>query len=223
MERAFLAIVFAYLLGSVPFAYIVTKWRTGLNIRYVGEGNVGARNVYHVVGAGWGMLVGVLDIGKGYAAYMVAQRLEAPYWAVLMAGFAVVLGHGFPIFLRGQGGKGVAVSIAFLLGLSSLSTLAGLGAFALAHLLLRDFNRSVTFGVAAIILMPPLFGRSPWLVIYALSLFLMLALKKAIDLPHQRRIWAQNPWRDGAKPGWHSEPSATKPPEVAETSSPIQQ
>jgi len=223
VEWAFLAIVFAYLLGSVPFAHIVTKWRTGLNIRYVGEGNVGARNVFHVVGPGWGLLVGVLDLGKGYAAYVVSQGLAAPYWAVLAAGFAVALGHGFPIFLRGQGGKGVAVSIAFLLGLTPFSTLAGLGVFGLAHLFLRDFNRSVNVGVAAIILMPPFFGRSPWLVVYTLSLFLMLAVKKAIDLPHERRVWAQNPWRDGGKPGFHSEPSATKTVEAAETTSAIQQ
>ena len=223
MERALLAIVSAYLLGSIPFAYIVTRWRTGLNIRHVGEGNVGARNVYHVVGARWGTLVGVLDLGKGYAAYLVSQRLGAPYWAVLAAGFAVVLGHGFPIFLRGQGGKGVAVSIAFLLGLSPFSTLAGLGVFVLAHLLLRDFNRSVNVGVAAIILLPSLFERSPWLVVYALSLFLMLAVKKTIDLPHERRVWAQNPWRDGAKPGWHSESSTLKMPETTETTFPIQQ
>jgi len=219
VERAVLALVSAYLLGSIPFAYIVTKWRTGLDIRYVGEGNVGGRNVYHVVGLGWGALVGALDLGKGYTVYAVSRRLEAPYWAVLAAGFAVALGHGFPIFLGWRGGKGVSVCIAFLLGLAPLATLAGLGVFALAHLFLRDFNRSVNVGVAAIILMPAFIGPSPWLVVYALSLFLMLAVKKAIDLPHERRVWAENPWQDGALPGWHSKPPTTNPPEAPETTS----
>ena len=223
MERAFLAMVFAYLLGSVPFAYIVTRWRTGHDIRYLGDGNGGARNVYHMVGPGSGILVGVLDLGKGYAAYVVSQRLEAPYWAVLAAGFAVVLGHGFPIFLRGQGGKGVAVSMAFLLGLMPLSTLVGVGLLGLVNLLLREFNKGLAVAVAAMVLLSPLFGYGVWLALYALTLFVALWGKKTLDLPRERIIWAQNPWRDGAKPDWYPGSSHTQGPDAAESSSAIQQ
>ena len=200
----------AYLLGSVPFAYIVTRWLTGLDIREVGEGNVGARNVWHVVGPAWGALVAALDAFKGYLALEVAEKLGAPEGTLLGAGFALVLGHGFPIFLRGRGGKGVAVTIGFLLGLLPASTLAGLALFGLAHLVLRDFNRSVNIGVAAIILLPLAFGQPPWMVLYVLSLFLWMGVKKILDLPHEREVWARSGWEGDAKPGWYRPQSEDK-------------
>ena len=222
MERAFLAMVSAYLIGSVPFSYLVTRWRTGLDIRYLGDGNVGGRNVLHMVGARWGVLAGVLDVGKGYVVYCLSQWLGCPYWAVLVAGFMVVLGHGFPIFLRGQGGKGVAVSIGFLLGLMPLSTLVGMGLLGLANLLLREFNMSLAVGVAVMILLAPFFGYGVWLALYVLMLFLALSGKKAIDLPRERIIWAQNPWPDGAKPDWYPGSSGARVPDATESTLPIQ-
>ncbi len=196
-------LVMAYLLGSIPFAYIVTRWRAGLDIREVGEGNVGARNVWHVVGPGWGALVAALDAFKGYLALEVAEKLGASEGTLLWVGFALLLGHGFPIFLQGRGGKGVAVTIGFLLGLLPISTLVGLTFFGLAHLLLRDFNRSVNVGVAAIIFLPLAFGQSPWTVLYVLSLFLWMGVKKILDLPHEREVWARSGWKGDAKPGWY--------------------
>lgn len=200
----------AYLLGSIPFAYIVTRQLIGLDIREVGEGNVGARNVWHVVGPAWGTLVGALDVSKGFLAFQVAEYLGASEGVLLVAGFALVLGHGFPIFLRGKGGKGVAVIIGFLLGLLPASTLAGLVIFGLAHLALRDFNRSVNIGVAAIILLPLAFGQPPWIALYILSLFLWMGVKKILDLPHERKVWARSGWKGGAKPGWYRPPSEDK-------------
>jgi glycerol-3-phosphate acyltransferase PlsY len=223
MERAFLAIFSAYLLGSVPFAYLITRWRTGLDIRYLGDGNVGARNVLHTVGTRWGILVGVLDLGKGFAVYSLVQWLASPHWAVLLAGFAAVLGHGFPIFLRGQGGKGVATTLGFLLGLMPWATLLGMGLLVLINLLLREFNISLAVGVAAMILLGPLFGYGVWSSLYALTLFLALWGKKAIDLPRERMIWAQNPWQDGAKPDWYPGASTAQETDKKEYSSSLQQ
>lgn len=216
MGRISLAIVSAYMLGSIPFAYLITKWRTGQDIRYLGDGNVGARNVIHVVGAHWGILVGVLDLAKGYVAYSVSQYLFCPRWAVLVAGFAAVLGHGFPISLRGRGGKGVAASVGFLLGLMPRSTLLGLGLLCLVNLLLREFNVSLSLAVAAIILSSPLFGYGVWLSLYVLMLFLALWLKKAIDLPRERVVWAQNPWPDGASPDWYPGRSRSQQPDESQ-------
>ncbi|MDP2952327.1 MAG: hypothetical protein Q8O76_03310, partial [Chloroflexota bacterium] len=92
--------------------------------------------------------------------------------------------------------------------LTPLSTLAGVGVWVLAQLALRDFNRSVNLGVAAIIFLPVLFGGGLSLTLYALALFLALGAKKILDLPHERRIWAASPWRDGATPGWYREKGA---------------
>jgi len=200
------ALLAAYLLGAIPFSYIIARWRTGLNIRQVGEGNVGARNVAHVVGMKWGMLAAILDGLKGLAAYLLARALNVPLPVLLLCGFAAVVGHDFSIFLHWQGGKGVAVSLGFLLGLLPHSTLAGVGVFGLAHLLMRDFNRSVVVGIAAVIFLPLALGYGPWMTAYTLALFLSLAVKKIIDLPHERQVWAEHGWEGTmARPGWYRE------------------
>jgi len=119
------SVLIAYLLGAIPFSYLIARWRAGIDIRERGEGNVGARNVYHVVGPVWGVLAGLLDTGKGLAAYLVADRLAFSPTAVLLCGFAAPLGHNFSLFLRFRGGKGVATTMGFLLGFLPFSTLSG--------------------------------------------------------------------------------------------------
>jgi glycerol-3-phosphate acyltransferase PlsY len=207
-----IVLLVAYLLGAIPFSYIITRWRTGLNIRQVGEGNVGGRNVAHVVGMKWGALAAILDALKGLAAYLLARALDVPPLVLLLCGFAAMIGHDFSIFLHWQGGKGVAVSLGFLLGLLPYSTLVGLGVLGVAHLLMRDFNRSVVVGIAAVIFLPLAFGYGPWMTAYALILFVSLSVKKAIDLPHERRVWAEHGWQGTtARPGWYKEENEDRP------------
>src|SRR5215472_19333646 len=118
-------VVFAYLLGSIPFSQILASWRTGLNLHEVGEGNVGSRNVWHVAGPSWGLLAALLDCLKGYAVYTLSGAF-VPQPGMLLAGIAVLLGHQFPIFLRGRGGKGLATALGVLLALSPVSSLCAL-------------------------------------------------------------------------------------------------
>jgi glycerol-3-phosphate acyltransferase PlsY len=203
--RSILAVVVAYFVGSLPFAYVIGRWRGGVDIRYVGEGSVGSRNVVHVIGPGWGAVVGILDVVKGCLAFLLARQVGAPLWGVLASGFAVTLGHGFPVFLRGRGGKGVSVSAAYVLALAPYSFLVGAVAFGLSHLVLRDFNKTVVVGVVAMVFSPPLLGYGWWVAPYALGLFLLVAAKKAIDRPHEQRVWAERPWLSGDRPGFHVE------------------
>ena len=197
------AVVLAYLLGSVPFSHLIARWRAGLDIRQVGEGNVGARNVWHVVGPAWGVLAAVLDIGKGLGAVVLGRLLGASEVGALLVGPAVILGHAFPLFLRFRGGKGVATLVGVLLAWAPWSTLAGLAVFGVAQFFLRDFNRSVVFGFLAAILLPPAFGY-PWtLGLYALVLSCLLAVKKWLDLAHERQVWARAGWKGEARPGWY--------------------
>jgi len=205
MTRDILACLIAYLLGSLPFAYLVTKCRTGLDIREIGEGNAGARNVWHVVGPGWGALVAVLDVGKGLLAYRVSRYLGVCQAALLLSGFAVVLGHGFPLLRWKRGGKGVAASMGFLLGLLPRSTSLGALAFVLTYLWRRDFNRAIIVACAAIILLPLAFGEPPLMSAYVLALMLTMAVKKVVDMPHERQVWAHSGWTNGATPGFHGE------------------
>jgi glycerol-3-phosphate acyltransferase PlsY len=109
-------LVFAYLLGGVPFGYLLVKWRTGSDVRSSGSGNIGATNVLRTSGRGLGVATLLLDIAKGFIAVWLMGRYTAhdPLWMSLAA-LAVMGGHAFPVFLKFQGGKAVASFIgAFL-------------------------------------------------------------------------------------------------------------
>jgi len=203
-SRDLFPVLISYLLGAIPFSHLIARWRAGINIRDHGEGNVGARNVYHVVGPAWGLLAAVLDTGKGLAAYLIAARMAVSQPAILACGFAAPLGHNFSPFLRFRGGKGVATTMGFLLGLFPLSTLVGGLLIGVIYWLTRDLNKTLVLGISGIILLPPVFGAPLWTMPYVLCLFLLLGVKKVVDKPHERLVWARDPWQSG-RPGFHPE------------------
>ena len=106
----------AYLLGSVPFGLLVVKATGGGDIRAAGSGNIGAANVARNAGAVAGVLTLLLDAGKGYLAVWLASRETGgnSRWMIAAAAAAVV-GHVFPLWLRFQGGKGVATGLGVML------------------------------------------------------------------------------------------------------------
>jgi glycerol-3-phosphate acyltransferase PlsY len=199
-----LLVLISYLLGAIPFSHLIARWRAGIDIREHGEGNAGARNVYHVVGPGWGVLVSILDVAKGLTAYLIADRLAAYRSTVLICGVVAPLGHGFSPFLRFRGGKGVATTTGYLLGFYPLSTLTGGALLGLAYWYTRDMNVALVVGISGVIFTPPLFGAPLWAVPYILCLFLLLGVKKIIDRAHERAVWARTPWDEG-QPGFHQE------------------
>ena len=99
----------AYLLGAIPFGYLLVRWKTGGDVRAKGSGNIGATNVMRTTGRVAGIATLLLDIAKGYAAVWVAGRLTGhdTVW-MSWAALAVIAGHAYPVFLRFQGGKAVA-------------------------------------------------------------------------------------------------------------------
>lgn len=110
-------LVGSYLLGSLPVGLLIARWWAGIDVREHGSRNIGATNVYRVVGRPAGILVFCLDVCKGLAPPLAAWRLGLPeHWQVA-AGLAAVLGHTGSPFLRFQGGKGVATSLGVLFGL----------------------------------------------------------------------------------------------------------
>lgn len=118
-----------YLLGAIPFSYLLGRLVKGIDIREHGSGNVGATNVGRVLGWRYYPLALALDLGKGLAAGLLAQHWGLPLW---LAGFAV-LGHDWSLFLRFTGGKGVSTSLGLL---AVLSWPAFLGALAVWGLVL---------------------------------------------------------------------------------------
>jgi glycerol-3-phosphate acyltransferase PlsY len=102
------AVIVGYLLGSIPFAVLLTRWGRGIDVRRVGSGNPGATNVWRSVGPGLGLAVLILDCAKGAAAVMIARAAGIDRDGQALAGVASIAGHVWPVWLRFRGGKGVA-------------------------------------------------------------------------------------------------------------------
>jgi glycerol-3-phosphate acyltransferase PlsY len=129
MIPAFVLIA-AYLIGSIPFGYLLVKLRSGGDVRTMGSGNIGATNVLRTTGLILGALTLLLDIAKGAAAVWLADRLThgSTLW-MSAAALAVMAGHAFPIFLRGRGGKAVASFVGAFLYLTPIPLLCTLLVF----------------------------------------------------------------------------------------------
>ncbi len=123
-------VLLAYLLGSIPFGYLLVRLSVGGDVRETGSGGTGATNVTRRAGRGIGVLTLLLDLLKGTAAVLVARALlgadEGAQWWVCAAGAAAVLGHVFPMWLKFHGGKGVATGLGVFLMLAPLATLGAL-------------------------------------------------------------------------------------------------
>ena len=110
-----LIVILGYLLGSIPTGYIAGRIFKKVDIRRVGDGNMGAQNAFRQLGAKTGVAVGLIDAAKGALAILIAQAANLPQIAVLLAGAAAVIGHNWPVFLRFRGGRGEATTIGVLL------------------------------------------------------------------------------------------------------------
>lgn len=121
----------AYLLGSIPFGLLVARSQ-GVDIRQQGSGNIGATNVWRVLGRKWGLATFLADAAKGWLAvtigYAIAARMVPPaghdfaYFGIAAA-IGCILGHNFPVWLGFKGGKGVATSLGVIIGMMPLASL----------------------------------------------------------------------------------------------------
>jgi glycerol-3-phosphate acyltransferase PlsY len=127
---ALLALVAAYLVGGIPFGYLLVRWKTGEDVRAKGSGNIGATNVLRTTGRAIAIATLLLDIGKGCFAVWLAGKLsgDSALWMSLAA-LAVMAGHAYPIFLKFQGGKAVASFIGAFLMLTPIPMVAALAVF----------------------------------------------------------------------------------------------
>lgn len=175
--------IVAYLLGSIPFGLLLTKVLGRGDVRKVGSGNIGATNVARAAGLLAGIFTLVLDLVKGTGAVLLAEKLsnDSATW-MMVAAFAVLLGHCFPIWLKFKGGKGVATAAGIFLVLSPLACLAAVVLFILVVI----FWKYVSLGsVSAAAAMPLLIyflwapGHAPPLVltIGTLAVSMLIAYK----------------------------------------------
>lgn len=213
-----LAVLLAYLIGSLPFGFIVAWLISKEDIRTKGSGNIGATNVARVLGAKWGILVLVLDAFKGLLPVWGLPRLfyEAgdPNFLHLQVacGVATIVGHMFPCYLKFKGGKGVATSLGVILILSPWATLAAFGVFVVSILVWRIVSLSsmlaaVTFGAVSLWnLGPNPFAPNTW----TLAAFSLL-IPALILLRHRTNI---KRLLKGEEPKFQSKRKQEPPPEV---------
>jgi glycerol-3-phosphate acyltransferase PlsY len=178
-----LAIVLGYLLGSIPSAYLATRWAGGGDIRRLGGGNVGGLNVFREIGVGPALAVSVVDIGKGAAAVAIAYwGLKVPEAYVLLAGLAAVAGHNWMVWLKFSGGKGMGATfgvLAVLLPLHGYSLL--LGIFIAVIIVPLAITRNVALSMGIGLLALPFiiwFGTgSGYAIIVSIALVLVITAK----------------------------------------------
>src|ERR1043165_2159034 len=118
-----IVVVIAYLLGSIPFGYLIVRRTIGADIRQTGSGGTGATNVSRRAGKAAGVLTLLLDAAKGCAAVLIARVVSGDDWVIAAAASAALVGHIFPVWLGFRGGKGVATGVGIFLILAPVALL----------------------------------------------------------------------------------------------------
>ncbi len=178
-----LLVLGAYLLGSVPAAYLVTKWSRGIDIRQYGSGNVGAANVVTVASKRWAVPVIIFDLGKGMVMVWVAQLVGLGIAQQVAVGLAAIIGHNWPVFLHFNGGRGGLTLTGVALILAPKLTLILL-LFVFLSTIFRQMALGVVVAVAALpilswFLSQPLGIKEPLPVSLGfLAIFLITVLRR---------------------------------------------
>jgi glycerol-3-phosphate acyltransferase PlsY len=188
-------VVLAYLIGSVPFALIVARKWGAPDLRRVGSGNLGATNVLRASGVTAGVLVAFLDVGKGIAGVLLAARLDGSN-ATAVAGFAAIVGHIYPVWLRFRGGKGVATACGVFAALAPVALPPALAVFVVSAWLTKYISVGSVLASAAL---PPIayaMGAPMPIVIVAIAAAVLIVFRHRSNLA---RVWLGTERRIGAR------------------------
>jgi glycerol-3-phosphate acyltransferase PlsY len=155
---ALLVLAVAYLLGAIPFGYLLVKWKTGGDVRSSGSGNIGATNVLRTTGRAAGIATLLLDMAKGYAAaHLAARWTDRDPYLVSAAALVVMAGHAYPVFLRFKGGKAVASFVGAFLCIAPAAMAAEVAVFIAVVVWTRHISMGSIVGAAT-------FPLAVWLV-----------------------------------------------------------
>jgi glycerol-3-phosphate acyltransferase PlsY len=202
------AIVAAYLLGSVPFAFLIARVH-GKDLRTIGSGNIGATNLARAVGRKWGYFCFALDVLKGLAPVAIVGVMRGvpdtpallSLW--LLVGIAAIVGHVFPVYLRFKGGKGVATSFGVALGLWPYFTLCAVVALAVwiavvriwHYVSLASISAAVAFPIAlilGILTIPAWHSASLWPLMVAAIVIPILVIVRHRENIHRLVAGTEN-------------------------------
>lgn len=177
----------AYLMGSFPTAYVMGR-RQGVNLRLTGDGNLGTKNSFESLGPLPGILVGVVDAFKGGAAVHLAQIFTADPLVPYLAALAVALGHDYSIFIRFQGGQGMAAILGGLLMLQPWVTLLGIAIAGVVLLITSNWDLSWVLGLGSVEGVGLFLHWPLWQAVMVAIIFLTIGVKKLLDAPLRARI-----------------------------------
>lgn len=191
-----LILIISYLIGSIPTAYLVGRICAKVDIRTVGSGNVGASNVYRVVGKSVGISVLIIDILKGLLPVCLVGLLEFDTIYKVVAGLGAISGHTWTIFLKFKGGKGVATGLGVFLGLTPIPVLIVLVIF----ILVVAISRYIALGsIIGALLLPPLllfFEKENIIKIFGMAVSLLIVIR---HIPNIKRLITGQEHKFGTK------------------------
>jgi glycerol-3-phosphate acyltransferase PlsY len=176
-----LALVVAYLVGGIPFGYLLVRLKSGQDVRSMGSGNIGATNVLRTSGRWVAVATLVLDIAKGFFAVWLAARLtgDSVTWTSLAA-LAVMAGHAYPVFLKFRGGKAVASFVGAFLYLTPIPLLATLVVFVIVVAATRHISMGSIIAAAGL----PL---AIWLIMHPPAPVILASLTAAVFIVSRHR------------------------------------
>ena len=189
-----IGIVLSYLLGSVPFGYLIAITK-GIDIRTEGSGNIGATNVSRVLGRKYGLIIFFLDMFKAFAAVFFVPLLfsgisfptTADNMLVILCGFSAILGHAFPVFLRFKGGKAVATCFGVFIWLSPIAIAISFGAWIISVLVSRYVSLGSMIGTLALVgvivlVVDSPFGDNIYLTLLAVAVTILVIAKHTSNI-----------------------------------------
>ena len=183
-----ISIIAAYLLGSIPSAYIAGRLKKGIDIRTVGSKNMGTLNVYHEIGLAAAIPVLIVDMAKGIAAILLSRWLGVPVIWQLIAGFTSVAGHCFPIFIHFRGGKGGAPALAILLFLMPAAIPFFVAIAIIVLIITRNYAFCYSFALIVFPFSAWLSYDSKTLIVFSIALLLFLLIRY---IPKMRDMYAK--------------------------------
>lgn len=204
-----LLLAVSFFLGSIPFGLLIGKAR-GVDVRKAGSGNIGATNVWRLLGPTWGTISFLLDVAKGAAAALLCGLIQPEaFWiflkgdAATLGGVAAVAGHMLSPFVGFKGGKGIAAGLGALLGSAPLVGLGGFGIFLITMVFCQYVSLSSLVAVIAVLSLAVYFKQSPLFLVTWGAIGLYVYIK---HIPNIKRLLK------GEEPKFKLKPAKTAPP-----------
>ncbi len=183
-----LVLIASYLLGSIPTALLLVLAASGVDIRTVGDGNMGARNTSRFLGTRAGVVVALADFSKAAFAVLMMQAVTTDSNWHAAAGTLAVLGHDFPIFAGFRGGQGFASTAGVFFALMPVPTLISLSLYGVIYLVTRNADLGAGIGMGVLALLTWFSNEPRWMTAFVAVILVFIPVKKFLDMPRRLKI-----------------------------------